>query len=150
MVGASDVNDTQVSISNDDSSISSENLCIGDAQKYNDSLKENVDDSNNLYGLSNDDVLNDDESYNHIYFDASAENSGDGSINNPFKDFNLGNIQNYVAYDNVFHFAKGVYSWNDEMAVGFTNVFFILNNIKFVGEDSENTIINFNGGGLFA
>ena len=45
MVGASDVNDTQVSISNDDSSISSENLCIGDAQKYNDSLKENVDDS---------------------------------------------------------------------------------------------------------
>ena len=69
MVGASDVNDTQVSISNDDSSISSENLCIDEAQKYNDSLKENGDVSNNLYGLSNDDVLNDGEGYNHIYFD---------------------------------------------------------------------------------
>ena len=149
MVGASDVNDTQVSISNDDSSISSENLCIDESQKYNDSLKENGDVSNNLYGLSNDDVLNDGEGYNHIYFDASAENSGDGSINNPFKDFNLMNIYNYVASDNVFHFAKGVYSWNDEIAIGLTNVLFIFNNIKFVGEDSENTIINFNGGGLF-
>lgn len=73
-------------------------------------------------------VLNED-----YYFDASLDNdTGDGSIDNPYKDLTSNRIED----DSVIHLKDGEYN------IAYSKT---INNVTFIGQNSENTIINGNG-----
>ena len=135
-VSATDINDTQLTLSTDDSLISTDSL-NNDADISNDSL---------ILGDASADLLNDngDEDYTHLYFNASVGSNGNGSINSPFKDF--GGITNYLWDKVALHFTSGVYSLNFTYHSNYPNSLIFRDDIKLIGENRENTILNFNGG----
>ena len=64
------------------------------------------------------------------YFDASIENdSGDGSIYNPYKELTVNRINS----NSVIHLASGEYTLDYKLTV---------NNVTFIGESAKNTIVN--------
>ena len=72
---------------------------------------------------------------NHYYFDASAQNdTGDGSAENPYKYLR----DEYVRPNSVLHFAEGEYSFKQINSGNY-------NNITFIGQNSQNTIIRGQG-----
>lgn len=75
-------------------------------------------------------------STNDYYFDANIENdSGNGSIDNPYKYLNSNRIQQ----DSIIHLADGQYNLDR-----YTNV----NNLTIVGQNVDRTIITFYGIGF--
>ena len=63
------------------------------------------------------------------YFDINADEDGDGSISNPYKDF-----KPKISYDNtIIHLANGEYNFNPSKTY---------RNITFLGNDADKTIIN--------
>ncbi len=66
-----------------------------------------------------------------VYVDVSNENSGNGSIDNPYK--KLEDVK--IEKDTVVHLNDGEYGYKS---------FRSLNNVTFLGESKENTIINCN------
>lgn len=70
-------------------------------------------------------------SSNNIYFNASAENDGNGTLSNPYKYFSTNKIQD----NSVLYFADGEYSLNK----GFT-----YSNLTIIGNNPLNTKINGN------
>ena len=68
-----------------------------------------------------------------VYFNASAENDGDGSIDNPYK-YLRSNRLNKI---DIAHFADGVYRLDNYRG--------IYSDIEFIGESAENTIIKYDG-----
>lgn len=69
-----------------------------------------------------------------IYFDASAEDdNGDGSIENPYMTLN----ESRIADHKIIHLANGNYVFNSTKYI---------HNVTFIGQSSENTIIE---GGIF-
>ena len=71
-------------------------------------------------------------SVNHYYFDSSADNSGNGSIDSPYKYL----TNNTIKENSVLHFAKGDYNFTQ------------LNecrNVSFIGSDVSKTVIQLNG-----
>ncbi|WP_405265104.1 C1 family peptidase [Methanobrevibacter sp.] len=82
---------------------------------------------NQTEDISIGDVLSADD----IYVDASNENDGNGSIDNPYKKLEDVNIEK----DTVIHLNNGEYRYKS---------FRSLNNVTFIGESKENTVINCN------
>ncbi|MBE6490994.1 MAG: hypothetical protein E7Z83_09085 [Methanobrevibacter sp.] len=79
-------------------------------------------------------IVNDTDSVsNDFYFDSSIENStGNGSKYNPYKD-----LSGYEFQDNtILHFANGEYNLDRYSYV---------NNVTFIGENTQNTIIKSQG-----
>lgn len=70
-------------------------------------------------------------SSNNIYFNASAENDGNGTLSNPYKYFSTNKIQD----NSVLYFANGEYNLNK----GFT-----YSNLTIIGNNPLNTKINGN------
>ena len=71
-------------------------------------------------------------SVNHYYFDSSADNSGNGSIDSPYKYL----TNNTIKENSVLHFANGDYNFTQ------------LNecrNVSFIGSDVSKTVIQLNG-----
>ena len=83
-------------------------------------------------------VLSSSETTNDYYFDASAvDDTGNGSINNPHKYLK----DEYVKPNSVLHFKNGEYSLKQLKSGSY-------NNVTFVGQNSENTIINGHGSSI--
>ncbi len=80
----------------------------------------------------NDDIL----SAQDVYFNASAEVDGDGSMEHPYKTLNVQRI----GYGNTLHFANGVYNLQRTVTI---------NKAIFIGQDADKTIINQNGREIF-
>ena len=99
----------------------------GDVQ-FNDSLK--FTDNANVIEITSDDVLGDVD----YYFDASSNETGDGSIENPYSDLTLNRIKS----SSTIHLTNGVYN----LTSGKT-----LNDVTIIGQDAEKTIINYTGVG---
>ena len=78
------------------------------------------------YGNSSD-VL----SSTNLYINASNENPGDGSIDNPYK--NLENVK--IGKDTTVHISNGEYGYNSYRS---------LNNVTIIGESATDTIIKCN------
>ncbi len=71
-------------------------------------------------------------SVNHYYFDSSADNPGNGSIDSPYKYL----TNNTIKENSVLHFANGDYNFTQ------------LNecrNVSFIGSDVSKTVIQLNG-----
>lgn len=83
-------------------------------------------------------VLSSSETSNDCYFDASAvDDTGNGSINNPHKYLK----DEYVKRNSVLHFKNGEYSLKQLNSGSY-------NNVTFVGQNCENTIINGHGSSI--
>ncbi len=101
-----DITDTQ-SI-NDELAINEENL-----QDLDDNL--NINRENNGYLDDdtllnpNNDVLEDDEKPSEIYIDNRREENGDGSIDNPYNNFDEYTFINKVAINGTIHLSDGIY-----------------------------------------
>ena len=73
---------------------------------------------------------------NDYYFNASVENdTGNGSIDNPYKYFNASKIQS----NSVIHMADGVYELDTDMRI---------DNVKIIGQHVNETIIMYPGVGF--
>lgn len=92
------------------------------------------------FAVGNDTLQLNDESHevisssNDYYFNASFENDGDGSIDNPYK-----YLDNNVKANSVNHLADGEYNLSES---------FEISDVAFIGQDSTKTIINCNGEAL--
>ena len=126
-----DITDTQ-SI-NDELAINEENL-----QDLDDNL--NINGENNGYLDDdtllnpNNDVLEDDEKPSEIYIDNRREENGDGSIDNPYNNFDAYTFINKVAINGTIHLSEGIYRYPG--SYGPYN-----SNFKIVGE--RGTVINY-------
>ena len=97
-------------------------------ESVDDGSLDSLDTDNEILGASesNGDVLGAD-----YYFDSSAETDGDGTKGNPYKYLNNSRIID----DSVIHLANGVYEIHSVSP----------KNVKIIGQDASQTIINGNG-----
>ena len=87
-----------------------------------------------ILGSADAELLGDAQS-NHYYFDASVENdTGDGSIDNPYKYLTDGRVKS----NSVLHFANGEYSFKQVNSGQYSN-------LTFIGQDNDKTIIRGQG-----
>ena len=92
------------------------------------------------FAVENETVQLNDESHevvsssNDYYFNASLENDGDGSIDNPYK-----YLDSNVKANSVNHLANGEYNLSET---------FEISDVTFIGQDSTKTVINCNGEAL--
>ena len=91
-----------------------------------------------------DNLLKEDDDYIHIYVNASAASPGNGTQEAPYQ--NLSSVNYEFKDKTVLHIANGHYNYNYS---GNTSML-IYTNVKFIGESTENTILDFSGGGIFA
>ena len=93
------------------------------------------------FAVENETVQLNDESHevvsssNDYYFNASLENDGDGSIDNPYK-----YLDSNVKANSVNHLANGEYNLSET---------FEISDVTFIGQDSTKTVINYGKGEYF-
>lgn len=71
------------------------------------------------------------ESSTDYYFNASVIDDGDGSIQTPYK-----NLENNIKANSVNHLSNGEYDLGENV---------IINDVSFIGQDAEKTVINCHG-----
>ena len=99
----------------------------------NDDVNElNSDVNHQIESVSNEDVTPLEVDY---YFNGSADNDGDGSINNPYKDLTTSRLRE----GSTIHLANGEY----ELSAGRS-----LNKVTIIGEDAGSTVIKYTGSSI--
>lgn len=101
--------------------------------ELDESYTANNDTINVLEQSSNDDVY---RSGNDIYFNASAETDGAGTLESPYKYL----YSSRITSNSVIHLANGEYQLNSATS---------LRGVSFIGESAENTIISYTRGNAF-
>ena len=133
-VYAGDTNSTDLTAQDADSIMSVDQSVESEDVNY-----DNIVLQNTTGGLSSDsdDELADGE--NIIYFDSSVNRDGDGSVEKPYKYF----YEEYITDNSVWYFAKGEYKFIPSDDSYYNRRVSLFNNITIIGEDNENTVINF-------
>ena len=128
---ASDINDTDVSSQDTDQTINVEGLPVETEDCDVDSVV--LQNSTDVLSDEGDGGLGE----RIIWFDSSSHGDGDGSAENPYSVFKEKNI----ADNSILYFAKGEYffTFSDD----YDRDVVVFNNVRIVGEDSENTVIDF-------
>ena len=131
-VYASDTNSTDLNAQDADSIMS-----VDQSVESEDVNADNIVLQNTTGMLSSegDDELGDDVVKN-IYFDASVNKEGNGSDDNPYRLFR----GEYIEDNSILHFAKGEYLFTLE---SYDMDAVVFNNVKIIGEGSEDTVIDF-------
>ena len=81
-----------------------------------------------------------DDGYVHIYVNASSAFDGNGSRESPYQ--KLSSVNNMIVNNTVLHIADGYYNYEFSGKRSME----IRADVKFIGESSENTCIDFDGG----
>ena len=133
-VYAGDTNSTDLTAQDADSIMNVDQSVESEDVNY-----DNIVLQNTTGGLSSDsdDELADGE--NIIYFDSSVNRDGDGSVEKPYKYF----YEEYITDNSVWYFAKGEYKFIPSDDSYYNRRVSLFNNITIIGEDNENTVINF-------
>jgi len=110
------------------------NICAdNDDNNFN---YDNADLDSDLNSLNDGNLSNDDNSnLTVVYFNASASSEGNGTRDNPYKNFNV----SYLNYSGcIAYFANGEYYLDSVLSQRSSNY-------TFIGESMGNTVINYNG-----
>lgn len=92
-----------------------------------------MDNQTAVEAVDENDVISDE-----YYFDANiSDNTGDGSIDNPYKEF----TSNKVKSNSIIHLNDGEYNFDHSVTV---------NNVTIIGQNTEKTIVKYNDLGFTA
>ncbi|MCQ2976883.1 MAG: lectin like domain-containing protein [archaeon] len=134
-LSSSDLDSNLIAVSS-----SEENISSCDSEPY--ALYDDVNSNTELSSVSTNSVSDlSEESTNYtIYFNVNAASDGDGTFENPYKEFSFSKLKsNCSAF-----FYNGVYNLNED-SIKFDN----LSSVTLSGEDSNNVIIGYNGTNVF-